>query len=57
MNDNVLLNARQLAQRFLLRSYDAIHLALAREVKRMLRDIFEGELRFFAFNAGLLKAA
>jgi predicted nucleic acid-binding protein len=51
MNDNVLQDARQLAQRFFLRTYDAIHLASAREAKRMLRDVFEGELRFLAFDA------
>jgi predicted nucleic acid-binding protein len=53
----VLQDARQLAQRFLLCTYDAIHLASAREAKRMLRDVFEGELRFLAIDAGLLKAA
>ena len=57
MNDNVLQDARQLAQRFLLCTYDAIHLASAREAKRMLREVFEGELRFLAFDSGLLKAA
>jgi predicted nucleic acid-binding protein len=46
-----------LAQRFPLRTYDAIHLASAREAKRMLRDAFDGEVRFLAFDSGLTRAA
>ena len=57
LSDEVLRDARQLAQRFPLRTYDAIHLASAREAKRMLRGAFEGELRFLAFDSGLIKAA
>ena len=55
--EEVLADARQLAQRFPLRTYDAIHLASAREARRMLRGLFEGEVRFLAFDAALLKAA
>ena len=57
LSEEVLRDARQLAQRFPLRTYDAIHLASAREAKRMLRGVFEGELRFLAFDSGLVKAA
>jgi uncharacterized protein len=57
ISEDVLRDARQLAQRFLLRTYDAIHLASAREAKRMLRGVFEGELHFLAFDSGLVKAA
>jgi predicted nucleic acid-binding protein len=57
LSDDVLRDARQLAQRFPLRTYDAIHLASAREAKRMLRGVFDGELRFLAFDSGLIKAA
>ncbi len=57
LSEEVLQDARQLAQRFPLRTYDAIHLASAREAKRMLRGVFEGELRFLAFDSGLVKAA
>jgi predicted nucleic acid-binding protein len=57
LSEDVLRDARQLAQRFPLRTYDAIHLASAREAKRVLRSVFEGELRFLAFDSGLLKAA
>ena len=57
LSEEVLCDARQLAQRFPLRTYDAIHLASAREAKRMLRGVFEGELRFLAFDSGLVKAA
>jgi len=53
----VLEDARQLAQRFPLRTYDAIHLASAREGRRMLRGAFEGEVRFLAFDVSLCKAA
>ena len=53
----VLEDARQLAQRFPLRTYDAIHLASAREARRMLRGIFAGEVQFLAYDANLLKAA
>jgi predicted nucleic acid-binding protein len=55
--EEVLLDARRLAQRFPLRTYDAIHLASAREARRMLRGQFEGEVHFLAFDAHLLKAA
>jgi predicted nucleic acid-binding protein len=57
LSEEVLRDARQLAQRFPLRTYDAIHLASAKEARRMLRGVFEGELRFLAFDSGLLKAA
>ena len=53
----MLRDARRLAQRFPLRTYDAIHLASAREAKRMLRGAVEGELRLLAFDRGLVKAA
>ena len=53
----VLEDARQLAQRFPLRTYDAIHLASAREARRMLREVFAGEVQFLAFDAPMLKAA
>lgn len=55
--EDVLEDARQLAQRFSLRTYDAIHLASAREGRRMLRGMFEGEVQFLAFEVALLKAA
>jgi predicted nucleic acid-binding protein len=55
--EEVLEDARQLAQRFPLRTYDAIHLASAREARRMLRGLFDGEVQFLAFDAALLKAA
>ena len=45
-----------LAQRFPMRTYDAIHLASAREAKRML-SWFDGEVRFLAFDPGLVQAA
>jgi predicted nucleic acid-binding protein len=57
LSEDVLRDARQLAQRFPLRTYDAIHLASARQAKRMLRSVFDGELRFLAFDSGLIKAA
>ncbi|NTV73194.1 MAG: type II toxin-antitoxin system VapC family toxin [Holophaga sp.] len=57
LTEEVLEDARQLVQRFPLRTYDAIHLASAREARRMLRGSFDGELRFLAFDAALLKAA
>ncbi|HEX7599247.1 MAG TPA: type II toxin-antitoxin system VapC family toxin [Polyangia bacterium] len=57
LSEDVLQDARQLAQRFPLRTYDAIHLASAREAKRMLKDGFKGELRFLAYDAGVLQAA
>lgn len=57
ITEDVLEDARQLAQRFPLRTYDAIHLASAREARKMLRGVFEGEVRFLAFDAALLKAA
>lgn len=57
LSEALLEDARQLAQRFPLRTYDAIHLASAREAKRMLRGIFDGEVKFLAFDAALLKAA
>ena len=55
--EGLLEDARQLAQRFPLRTYDAIHLASAREAKRMLRGIFDGDVNFLAFDSALLKAA
>lgn len=55
--EEVLEDARQLAQQFPLRTYDAIHLASAREARRMLRPTFEGEVQFLAFDAALVKAA
>jgi uncharacterized protein len=57
LTEEVLEDASQLAQRFPLRTYDAIHLASAREAKRMLRGIFDGDVKFMAFDAALLKAA
>ena len=57
LSEDVLRDARQLAQRFPLRTYDAIHLASAREARRMLRGVFEGEVRFLAFDGGLVRAA
>jgi predicted nucleic acid-binding protein len=55
--EDVLEDARQLAQRFPLRTYNAIHLASAREARRMLRGLFEGDVQFLAFDTDLLKAA
>jgi predicted nucleic acid-binding protein len=57
LGEDVLRDARRLAQRFPLRTYDAIHLASAREAKRISRGVFEGELRFLAFDSDLIKAA
>lgn len=57
LSDEVLDDARQLAQRFPLRTYDAIHLASARAARQMLRGVFSGEIRFLAFDAAMLKAA
>lgn len=57
LSELVLQDARQLAQRFPLRTYDAIHLASAREAKRMLKDVFDGELRFLSFDTSLVHAA
>jgi predicted nucleic acid-binding protein len=57
LGEDVLRDARQLAQRFPLRTYDAIHLASAREAKQMLRETFPGEVRFLAFDVGLNRAA
>ena len=57
LTEDVLQDARQLAQRFPLRTYDAIHLASARQAKRLLREAFDGEVHFIAFDTGLLKAA
>lgn len=57
ISEEVLEDARQLAQRFPLRTYDAIHLASARAARRMLREVFAGEVRFLAFDAAMLKAA
>jgi len=56
LSEDVLRDACQLAQRFPLRTYDAIHLASAREAKRLL-SWFDGEVRFLAFDAGLVRAA
>jgi len=57
LTEALLEDARQLAQRFPLRTYDAIHLASAREAKRMLRGTFDGDVKFLAFDSALLKAA
>ncbi len=57
LSEAVLEDARQLAIRFPLRTYDTIHLASAREARRMLRGVFDGEVRFLAFDVALLKAA
>lgn len=57
ISDEVLEQARQLAQRFPLRTYDAIHLASAREARRLLRGVFEGEITLVAFDKNLLGAA
>jgi predicted nucleic acid-binding protein len=57
LSEDVLRGAQQLAQQFPLRTYDAIHLASAREAQRMLRGRFAGELRFLAFDDGLNRAA
>jgi predicted nucleic acid-binding protein len=57
LSDEVLEDARQLAQRFPLRTYDAVHLASAREARRMLRGVFDGEVQFLAFDENLLEAA
>jgi len=57
LGEDIFEDARQLAQRFPLRTYDAIHLASAREARRMLRGLYEGESHFLAFDVALLKAA
>ena len=57
LSEDVLRDARQLAQRFPLRTYDAIHLASAREAKRMLEDAFDSNVRFLAFDSGLTRTA
>ncbi len=57
LSDEVLEQARTLAQRFPLRTYDAIHLASAREARAMLRAAFEDEVMFLAFDKNLLAAA
>ncbi len=57
LTEEVLEDARQLAQRFPLRTYDAIHLASAREARRLLRGVFDGEVHFLAFDTALLNAA
>ncbi len=57
LSELVLQDARQLAQRYPLRTYDAIHLASAREGKRMMKDVFDGEVQFLAFDTGLVRAA
>jgi predicted nucleic acid-binding protein len=57
LSETVLEDAIHLAQRFPLRTYDAIHLASARAARRMLRGLYDGEVRFIAFDAALLKAA
>lgn len=57
LTDSVLDDARQLAQRFPLGTCDAIHLASAREARRMLGGAFDGEVRFLAFDAALVSAA
>jgi len=55
--EEVLKDATHLAQRFPLRTCDAIHLASAREGRRMVRGRFEGGVKFLAFDAALVKAA
>ncbi len=57
ISDEVLDQARQLAQRFPLRTDDAIHLASAREARKMLRGQFDGEITFVAFDTAMLEAA
>jgi uncharacterized protein len=57
LSELVLQDARQLAQRHPLRTYDAIHLASAREAKRLMKDIFDGEVHFLAFDTSLVRAA
>ena len=57
LSELVLEDARQLAQRYPLRTYDAIHLASAREAKRMMKGVFDGEVQFLAFDIGLVRAA
>ena len=57
LSELVVQDARQLAQRYPLRTYDAIHLASAREAKRMMKDVFDGEVQFLAFDTGLVRAA
>lgn len=57
LSDEVLEQARNLAQRFPLRTYDAIHLASAREARLMLRTVSEGEMSFLAFDKNLITAA
>ena len=56
ISEEILRDARHLAQRFPLRTYDAIHLASAREANRMMGS-FDGEVRFLAFDANLVQAA
>ena len=57
LTEGVLEVARQLAQRFPLRTYDAIHLASAKEARKMLQGVFEGEVHFLAFDRAMVKAA
>lgn len=57
LSEAVLEEAVQMAQRFPLRTYDAIHLASAREARRMLRGVFDGEVHFLAFDEALIRAA
>jgi uncharacterized protein len=57
LSNEVLEEARQLAQRFPLRTYDAIHLASASHAGRSLRDVRDTVVGFLAFDAGLIKAA
>ena len=57
LSELVLQDARQLAQRHPLRTYDAIHLASAREAKRLMKDAFDGDVQFLAFDTGLVRAA
>ena len=57
VSKEVLEDARQLAQRLPLRTSDAIHVAFARAARRMLRGLFDGEVKFLAFATALLKAA
>lgn len=57
ISEEVLAQARNLAQRFPLRTYDAIHLASAREARVMLRTVSERGMAFLAFDKGLMRAA
>lgn len=57
LSDEVLEQARNLAQRFPLRTYDAVHLASAREARQITRTMLESEIVFLAFDRNLCEAA